>query len=155
MYVNRWLIILGMVIIIGMLVTGAFALGVYVGKHGWSQSGLEIQPPGNQPRPQPEGQNPTGGGVKSPQNAPNLPPGPPQVVGKLREFNPERILLATPDGLREVLIEPDTRFIEHTGESLAFSELKRGDILGVFGRLIREDGAVFLADILIRLPQNP
>jgi hypothetical protein len=76
-------------------------------------------------------------------------------VGKLREFSPERVLLATPDGLREVMIEPDTRFIEHTGESFVLSELKRGDVLGVFGRLIREDGVVFLADILIRLPQKP
>jgi hypothetical protein len=172
---NRWLIIIGMIVIIGMLVTAAFALGVSVGKHGWGDSELQDKPPRNAPPPAPDkqgGQNQPRGGQQSPQDMPNLPPGRPQIVGILREFNnlppgrpqivgilrelnDECILLAAQNGLREISIEPETRYITDTGEQLEFTDLKKGDILGVFGRFFPNNGGIFIADIVIRLPPKP
>jgi hypothetical protein len=155
---NRWLIIVGMIFIIGMLVTAAFALGVSVGKNGWGDSELGGNPPRNAPPPAPpqqEGQNQSREGQQSPQDMPNLPPGRPQIVGILRELNDECILLAAQNGLREISIEPETRYITDTGEQLEFTDLKKGDILGVFGRFFPNNGGIFIADIVIRLPPKP
>jgi len=154
---NRWLIIIGMIIIIGMLVTAAFALGVSVGKNGWGNSEMQGPPVKNPqpPDPQQGGQNRPTGGQQTPQDGPNIPPGRPQIVGKLRELSDERLLLAAQNGLREITITPDTRFITDSGDHLEFADLVKGNILGVFGHFIPNDGGVFLADIVIRLPPKP
>jgi len=149
--------------------TAAFALGVYVGEHGWTRSGLPHQPGGqtppdrnqippnggqDSPRGQPP-QNPDGDAPQG-QRPPNgLPPGRPQIIGRLREIKPEILELATQEGLRVISIAPETRYLDEKGKLLIADDLNKGDILGLFGHIIPKDGGEFRADIVIRLPPKP
>jgi len=158
MRTDRWLKNIGLVIILAMLVSAAFSLGVYVGKHGWARTGLGYQPGRNAPPPadpKPRELNPSPDGKQSQQNQPGPPPGPPQIIGRLRAVREDLLVLNTPDGIREITFTPETRFIKHTGDTLSFEDLKMGEIYGVFGRLIPDDGGSFQADILILLPPKP
>ncbi len=161
---NRWLVVLGMVLIVGMLVIAAFAVGVYVGEHGWTRAGLRYQPGG---QPPPPGRVPPGDQIpprvapppkrdSPPAQAgiPGLPPGPPQIVGRLQEKSIETLVLATRDGPRRVALTPETRLLNDAGGDLTLEELQAGDVLGVFGRYDPAAGE-FQADIVLRLPPKP
>jgi hypothetical protein len=44
MAANRWQIGIGVVVLLLMLLVGAFSIGVYVGHHGWTEEGLTYAP---------------------------------------------------------------------------------------------------------------
>ena len=159
---SNWILIAaGGVVLVLMLVTAAFALGVYVGEHGWTRDGLQyasgapIAGPGQQNRPA------TGNGIPQndqslqggPGQAPaGLPPGRPQVTGRVLTISTSQIELATPNGRRSVTLVQSTRIPDDKGPSLALNDLKSGDFLAVFGSLVQGDGGLLQADMLIRLP---
>ncbi len=163
-----------MIVLILMLVVSAFALGVYVGEHGWTRQGLQYQPggqplppggaPGQQPLP-PAGNLPPGGasqpGVGQPplddrQPPSGLPPGPPQVRGRIRSITGTTIELATPDGLRRITTTDLTRYLDAQGAAIDRGALGPGDIVGIYGRLVQADGgAQFMAEFVLKLPSQP
>jgi hypothetical protein len=159
---SNWILITagGMVLVL-MLVTAAFALGVYVGEHGWTRDGLQYAGgapaagPGQQNRPatgsgiHQNGQSLQGGPGQAPAG---LPPGRPQVSGRVLTISTSQVELATPDGRRSVTLVQGTRIQDEQGNTLAVNDLKSGDFLAVFGTLIQGDGGLLQADLLIRLP---
>jgi len=170
---SRPLIILGLIVLILMLVSAAFALGVYVGEHGWTRAGLRYQPgagqlPGPNPQPGPgvgpaPGQFPPaaipGAGSLPPgarQGAGDLPgglpPGRPQVTGRILNITPNALNLATPDGPRLVSLVPETRYLNDAGGVISLQDLQRGEVVAVFGRLIQGGNRQFQANLIVKLP---
>jgi hypothetical protein len=170
---SRPLIILGLIVLILMLVSAAFALGVYVGEHGWTRAGLRYQPGAVQlPGPNP---GPGFGGAPAPGQVPpaaapgagsvpssprqgagdlpgGLPPGRPQVTGRILNITPNALNLATPDGPRLVNLVAETRYLDQAGEAISFQDLQRGDVVAVFGRLIQGGNRQFQANLVVKLP---
>ena len=140
---NRWQIILGAVVLLVVLLTGAFSLGIYVGRHGWGEDGLRYQPAG------PEGQ-------------PGAPPGgpqdfavdPPDLVGRIRALSQLGIQLATQDGPRIVEVSENTRVEDKDGAPLTLSDLRLGDLIAVFGDFTPGDGQRLVASQIVRLPER-
>ena len=160
MAANRWkvtLIAFGGVIVILMLVAASFSLGVYVGEHGWTRSGLQYTAgPGPAGQPQ-RGDQPSQDGARQPPfqsggQPGGLPPGRPDVNGRIRQIAAQGLELATPDGPRLVLLSGETRYQDEGGNSLEFGDLKRGDIVAVFGRFVQGDGGQLQAEFVVRLP---
>jgi hypothetical protein len=170
---SRSLIILGLIVLILMLVSAAFALGVYVGEHGWTRAGLRYQPGAVQlpgPNPQPgtgnvplPGQVPpaaTPGASTLPPGARlgtgslpgGLPPGRPQVTGRVLNITPNAINLATPDGPRLVNLVLETRYLDQAGVAISLRDLQRGDVVAIFGRLIQGGDRQFQANLIVKLP---
>jgi hypothetical protein len=131
---RRWLIATGGAVLIGMLLCGAFALGVYVGKYGFTGQGLTYGP--NAP-PQP------GAAGAAPQ---------PDLVGLVRRVSFDSFELATREGPRWVEIDPSAQFLDERGAPLTRSDLRVGDLVAVFGDLNPAEGRLFLAQRIIRLP---
>ncbi|RME87104.1 MAG: hypothetical protein D6770_10265 [Anaerolineae bacterium] len=149
MATNRWkvtLVALGGVVLLGMLLAAAFSLGVYVGEHGWTREGLNYQagPPAGRGAP-PTGGRP-GGGVGG------LPPGRPDVVGRIRRITESALELGTPEGPRTVLLTESTRFQDERRQAITLSDLKPGDVVAVFGRFMQGDGGQLQAEVVVKLP---
>jgi hypothetical protein len=146
---NRWLIVTGAVVLVLMLLIGAFSLGVYIGRHGLSPEGLRYQPA--QPAvPAPVG--PGGGPAELPQG---LPAGPPDATGRIRGRSAQGIELATQDGPRLVEVDQNTQVMDMQGTSLTLADLQRGDIVAVYGRIATGDGRRLIATLIMRLPPSP
>ena len=154
MAANRWLISLGLVILIAMLVIAAFALGVYVGEHGWTRQGLQYQPGSAKPpdvRPPLPPEHITPPSIRPPLGG--LPLGRPQILGRIRRINPKSLELATRDGPRVIILLTRTRYTDESGVSLTLRDFQLGDFIGVFGRIIQEDNSQqFLAEEIVKLP---
>ncbi|MEW6569283.1 MAG: hypothetical protein AB1449_14195 [Chloroflexota bacterium] len=138
---RRWLVGAGAVVLALMLITASFSLGVYVGEHGWTRQGLQYSPAPAGPLPQA-----------------NAGPGPgrqPALTGRIRLLTEDGLELATPNGPRQVDLNPQTTFEDETGAPLAPSDLRRGDIVAVFGRLTAGDGGRLLATRVVRLSAPP
>lgn len=161
---NRWQLIFGLVILIGMLVTAAFAFGVYVGQHGLLGSGLSVTGnknpqqglPGanNSPMLQGPGINPQ---LQQPvwQPIPGLPAQPPEIIGRIQRIHPASITLNTQSGVREILLGDSVKYVNMAGKTLALTDLQRGDTIGVYGSSQTVDGGQFTAEYVVRLPVNP
>lgn len=148
------LIATGAIVIVSMLLIAAFALGVYVGEHGWTQDGLTLQGPGGPQRP-PDGagaQIPPDRGFPQPDKPP-LPGGgrPPDILGRIRDIFEDTLVLATPDGPRPIELDEHTRFETTEGETLPLDALERGQYAAVFGRR-NGDGQVLIAELIVLLP---
>jgi hypothetical protein len=159
MTLKRILIGCGTLIIVGMLVVAAFALGVYVGEHGWTRAALQFQPgAGQMPRGQPPGAGPgsppRGGTPPGFQLPPGLPPGQPQVVGRIRQIGAADLILATKDGPRQVMLTDETQYQDIKGNALTLSDLAERDIIAVFGSFVPGDGQQLQAEVVVRLPQQ-
>jgi len=139
---NRWQIIIGAVMLLLIMLTGAFSLGVYIGRHGLSQEGLRYQPdqPGGMPEPQ------------SADRPHNLPSGDPDLIGLIRTLSPQGIQLATQEGPRLVEVDDATHVQDTEGRSLKLPDLRLGDIVAVFGDFTPGDGRRLLATHVVRLP---
>lgn len=135
---NRWQIAVGALILVAMLMAGAFSVGVYIGRHGLSGQGLRYQPPPANQAP------PTGG------QAPR-----PDVLGRLRSVSDQGFELATQSGPRLVAVDDETRLTDAQGQSLAWDDLKQGDLLAVFGDFTAGDGRQLLARRVILVPESP
>ncbi len=146
---NRWQIVLGSVILLLLLLTGAFSLGVYVGEHGLTRRGLTYQPdPGAVPQGgpgQPQGQAP----------GPGQDGGRPALIGRILDVSAEGLELATQDGRRRVELHDRTVIMELNGPSLQLSDLANWDIVAIYGEMIAGDGGRLLAQVVVRLPPNP
>jgi hypothetical protein len=140
---RRWLIPAGAVILVLMLVTAAFSLGVYVGEHGWTREGLTYQPQ------QPAGPLPGAGAPAGPGGEP------PALTGRIRTIAPQGLELATPDGPRFVELTTDTRIEDPDGQELSLRDLSRGEIVAVFGELFPGDGPRLRASRIVLLPLGP
>lgn len=166
---SRPLIAAGLIVLILMLVSAAFALGVYVGEHGWTRAGLRYQPGAGQlpgPNPQPGfgggpllGQGPpaapSGAGSLRPGTGDlpaGLPPGRPQITGRILGLSPDTLNLATPDGPRLVNLVSETRYLDSSGEAISLQDFQRGDIVAVFGRLTQGGNRQFQANLVVKLP---
>lgn len=146
---SRWQIVLGAVILLLMLLVGAFSLGVYVGEHGWTRQGLSYQPGAQPVGP---GQVP-GQGLVPGQG--QLPGQGPALIGRILQISPQALELATPEGRRRVELHDGTVFREQEGAELQLSELERGDVVAIFGEMIAGDGGRLLAQVVVRLPPRP
>jgi hypothetical protein len=144
---NRWQVILGAGVLLLMLLAGTFSLGIYIGRHGLSREGLRYQPARVNPQDPVQGLNP--------QNRPAvIPQGQPDLIGRLRRDSRKGIELATENGIRFVLIDNETKFVDVDGHSLKGTDLKAGDILAVFGEFNVNEGQQLLASVIVRLPER-
>ena len=141
---NRWQIIIGAVMLLLMLLTGAFSLGVYIGRHGLSQEGLRYQPdqPGGMPEPLP---------ADRPRN---LQLGEPDLIGLIRDISPQGIQLATQEGPKLLETNDATQVFDTDGQPLKLADLRLGDVVAVFGDFIPGDGRHLLATHIVRLPSR-
>jgi len=131
---RRWLIAMGAVILVGMLLCGAFSLGVYYGKHGLSGDTLRTtQDPGPLVRLRDEF-------------------GQPDLLGRVRRANAETFDLATTEGPRSVEVNAETQFLDESGATMNVTEFRSGDLVAVYGELNTVVGRVFVARLVVRLP---
>lgn len=152
---NRWLIIIGLGIFIVICSIASFSIGVYVGEHGWTREGVEMSGPGavNQPPIGQQVQQPAGQTNNQPLR-PGLPPGRPQVLGRIQRISDDFIDLVTQEGFRQVTINETTRIETAEGDALEFCDLKKGMNVAVFGQFSGGDGKVLQAEVIVRLPEN-
>lgn len=153
---HKYLVAAGGIVIVGMLLIAAFALGVYVGEHGWTRAGLTLQGPGGGPRQPPPGggpDQPPPGDTGAPKPPAPLPGGgrPPDMVGRIRDVFEGTLVLATPDGPRPIELDEHTRVETTEGEPRSLDTLERGQRVAVFGRR-NGDGQVLVAELLVLLP---
>jgi hypothetical protein len=145
---HKLLIGAGTIVIVGMLLIAAFALGIYVGEHGWTRAGLTLQGPGGPGRPLPQP-----GDAGAPGNPPPLPGGGrrPDITGRIREVFDGTLMLATPDGPRTVELDESTRVETYEGEARSLDDLERDQHVAVFGHR-SGDGQVLIAELIVLLP---
>lgn len=149
-YTPSWLKIGGLILLILSISIAAFALGVYFGKYGFSDAGLGYRPEG---QPQ-AGQPPPDRGVQN-QIPPGLPPGRPQVIGRIQYIGEQSLRLATQDGPRIILLTQDTKIYNRNGEAISLRDLHNGEVIGVYGAFTNGDGTQLHANTLILLPPPP
>jgi hypothetical protein len=163
MAANRWKLITvsaGGVVLLLMLLAASFSLGVYVGEHGWTRDGLSYSGPGGKPgadnRPDAGGPAPgspaQAGTPQQPFAPAGLPPGRPNLAGRVVRIYPQRIEVATANGIRVVILTAETRFLEQDGTPIALKDLKKGDQIAVYGLLAEGDGGELRAEFVVRLP---
>lgn len=158
MAANRWQLLLGLFILVGMLLTAAFALGVYAGQNGWlvqissgrdgirnpaPGTGGQILPPGGQPG---SGQPGMGEVI-----IPGL--GRPDVIGRLVRADTSLLILDTREGIRQIFLSDTTTFLDKNNSEISLNDLKQGDVLGVFGSMTA--GNQFQADKIAVMPAAP
>jgi hypothetical protein len=149
---HKLLIVTGAMVVASLLLIAAFALGVYVGEHGWTREGLTLQGPGGGPgRPPQDG--PPQGGDGAPGGQPPLPGGgrPPDLVGRIRDAFGTTLLLATPDGPRTVELDELSQVETADGEIRPLDALEPGQHVAIFGRR-NGDGQVLIAGLIVLLP---
>jgi hypothetical protein len=144
MVANRKLVIAGGVILILVLLVGAFSLGVYIGRYGISADGLHYQASRNIPQvdrsqlTRPEG----------------IPAGEPDIVGMIRVGSRDGIQIATQQGPKWIKVDVNTSILEISGSELNLSDLHPRDLVAIFGEFSIDDGSNLLATHIVRLPQR-
>jgi hypothetical protein len=144
MAANRKLMITGGVILIVVLLIGAFSLGVYIGRYGASAEGLHYQAANGVPQiDRSRLTRPAG-----------IPEGEPDVVGLVRRSSRDGLQLATQQGPKWIEMDPNTSVMEISGSELNLKDLHPRDIIAVFGEFSVDDGSTLLATHIVRLPQR-
>jgi hypothetical protein len=144
MVANRKLLTAGGVLLILVLLIGAFSLGVYIGRYGVSADGLHYQASRSLPQvdriqlTQPEG----------------IPAGEPDIVGMIRGGSRDGIQIATQQGPKWIQVDGNTSIMEISGSEINLSDLDPRDLIAVYGELSIDDGSNLLATHIIRLPQR-
>jgi hypothetical protein len=155
---RKLLIAAGALILAFIIAVGFFSLGLYVGQYGLLPEAPSMAGPGGPPQQPGAGvQPPAGDPNRSPDPAerpPNLPSGPPDLVGRLRAINQQGLTIGAPQGPRQVLLDENTEVFDAQGESLSLGVLRVGASLAVFGSL-RDDGRTMVANTIVVLPQPP
>ncbi len=144
---NRWQIVVGAVILLLMLLVGAFSLGVYVGEYGWTRQGLSYQP--DQGQAPAQVQLPGLGQIQG-EGAEG-----PGLTGRILSISLEALELATQEGRRRVELHDGTIFRELDGPEVPLTALSLGDIVAIYGEMIAGDGGRLLAQVVLRLPPKP
>jgi hypothetical protein len=142
---NRWQMILGAAVLLLMILIATFSLGVYVGRHGLSRDGLRYDPGQTAGQPPKPGFTGDQAGMI----------GRPDLVGLVRECTETRLELATQDGPRSIALSQATKLFTSVGKPQPLSNLKPGDLVGVYGQIQNLDGNQFLAVRIILLPNRP
>ena len=147
---RKVLLALGSALIIGMLVIAAFAMGVYVGEHGWTKGGLSLRNPQRQQPNLPQG---------NPQNAPDQKPplpgdGQPNVLGRITNLVDGKLVLATFNGPRSVAVKAETQVKTQDGAPRTLDDLTPGQNVAIFGHHA-DDGQTLVAEMIIVLTQQP
>jgi len=133
-------------IIFGLLCIAVFSLGVYVGKHGLSQDGLQYQAPRQNGAP-PQGDAPAVGLSGLPQRNP-------EAAGIIRRITGDQIDIGTRDGPRTILLGADVEIRLEDGRLGTGNELHVGDWVAVFGRWNGGAARELNAKLIVRLPKK-
>jgi hypothetical protein len=134
----------GVALLMGMMVLAAFSLGVYVGHQGLLVGTLEnfgARAAPDQPRPPQEPSQP----------AQDLPAGRPALSGKVGGVTNEGLFVRTPQGLRLVQVDDETRVRDRQGRELSLSDLRPDVDVVVFGEF-SEDGRTLMARVIVLVP---
>jgi len=143
---SRWLILPGALVILGMLCIAVFSLGVYVGKHGLTQDGLQYQAP----RPngaQLPGDAPPGGLTGAPARTP-------EAAGLIRRITRAQVDLATRVGPRTILLSEAVEVRLEDGRIGSPNDLKVGDLIAIFGQWTEGAARELEAEVIVRLPKK-
>ena len=141
---NRWQLIIGLIIIVGMLTTLAFSVGVYIGKRGMLNQEFErLKNPIPPQSPKNQSQNKN--------NLPNNGPKQPDIVGRLEEKSDHYLMISTQAGIKHIAITSDTMFISSNQNPIKLEDLSRGDIIGIFGNLSPNRGDIFEALVIVKI----
>lgn len=162
---QKLLIAGGVFIVVAIVAIATFSLGVYVGEHGWTAGPPAIARPGGGPPPAQPGQpgqpppggqpgQPAGGGPGQPSFSPpgDLPPGRPDVTGRVRSVAGDSITLNTPQGPRLVTVNEETavKRVEGEGEA-SLGDIEAGTQIAVFGQF-NGGGRTLVAQVIVILP---
>jgi hypothetical protein len=134
--VQKLLISFGAFIIVAIMVTGAFSLGIYVGERGWTAGLPSIGSPG--------GQQPA-----APQEP--LPKGKPDLTGAVQSVARRSVTIKTSQGPRLVLVSDETRVRQHDNRAASLADLRRNMPIAVFGQF-GDDGRTLVASVIVILP---
>jgi hypothetical protein len=143
---SRWLILPGALIILGVLCIGVFSLGVYIGRHGLSQDGLQYQAPRQNGAPPQDG-------APAPAMS-GLPQRNPETAGIIRRITRDQIDIGTRDGPRTILLEAEVEIRLEDGQLGTRSDLHVGDLVAVFGRWNGGAARELKAEAIVRLPKK-
>ncbi len=143
---SRRLILPGAVVILGMLCIAVFSLGVYVGKHGLTQDGLQYQAPRTNGAQLP-GDAPPGGLS----GAPALTP---EAAGLIRRITRTQVDLATREGPRTILLSEAVEVRLEDGRIGSPNDLKVGDLIAIFGQWTEGATRELEAEVIVRLPKK-
>jgi len=139
---RRLLVGFGACLLVLLMMTAAFAVGVYIGERGWTKA----------QRPGPAG--PIG---PPPPAQPPLAPGPegaPSLVGVVQGFRGDLLTVRTKEGPRLVLVSRDTRIKWGPEDREAHtSDLRRGRLVAIFGDW-KEDRRLWEAHLILILPKK-
>ena len=146
---RKLLIGAGAAIIVLMLMTACFSVGVYLGTHGLTGDGLSLRQPGGQAAP-------AAGGGDGPGGPQPVPGGgrPPDLLGRIRQVMAEGLHLATTEGPRTVAIDSATGVQALDGAEGSLEDLQPGLMVAVFGTRVN-GGNVLLAELIVVVPQQP
>jgi hypothetical protein len=159
---QKFLIAGGVFIVIVIVAIAAFSLGVYVGEHGWTAGPPSIAGPGGGPPPGQPGQPPPGGQPgQPPEGSPaqpsfgppgDLPPGRPDVIGRVRSITGDSITLNTPQGPRLVTVNDETEVKQAEGEEeVSLRDIEPATSIAVFGQF-NDGGKTLVAQVIVILP---
>ncbi len=155
---KRALTIAGAVVLVTVMVIGAFSIGVWVGS-GRSDNpslfggpGPRAPQPGQQVQPRP-GQAPPGPSGRP--VAPNVEglPRAPDLVGRITAFSGSNLTIDTPAGPRIVRLQPDTKVLLPDGSSGQVEDLRRGATVAVVASQ-GDDARSLQAEYVAVLPGN-
>ena len=168
---QKLLIAGGVFIVVVIVAIVAFSLGVYLGEHGWTAGPPSIAGPGGLPKGpaggpppgqpgQPSGGGPSqppGGGPGQPSFSPpgDLPPGRPDVIGRVRSVAGDSITLETPQGPRLVTVNGETEVKRAEGEEeSSLEDIEPGISIAVFGQF-NGGGKTLVTQVIVILPPPP
>lgn len=140
---QKLLIGFGALIIVAIMVIGAFSMGVYVGKRGWTAGPPSVVGPGGPPPPQ-------GGQRPAPPREP-LPKGRPDLIGLVQSVARRSVTIKTGAGPRLVLVNDETRVRWHDDRAASLADLRRNMPVAVFGQFA-DDGRTLTASLIVILP---
>jgi hypothetical protein len=158
---HKLLIAGGVFTVVVIVAIATFSLGVYVGEHGWtagppSMAGPGAPPKGGGPPPGQPGQPPDGGPNQPSFGPPgDLPPGKPDVIGRVRSVAGDSITLQTPQGPRLVTVNEETEVKRAEGEEeISLEDIEPGTQIAVFGQFNGGGKTLVAQVVVILLPQK-
>ena len=141
---QKLLIGFGAFIIVAIMVIGAFSMGVYVGKRGWTAGPPSVVGPGAPPPPQDQG----GPGQQPPVPGPGEKP---DLIGVVQSVARRSVTIRTGQGPRLVLVSDETGVRWHDDREASLADLRRNVPVAVFGQF-GDDGRTLTAILIVILP---
>ena len=161
---QKLLISFGALIILAVMVIGAFSMGIYVGERGWTAGSPSIAGPGKAQPPQGQkvepGKQPVAPREPLPKGtvlsgstelAEVLPKGKPDLIGLVQSVARRSVTIKTGEGPRLVLVSDETRVRWHDDREAILANLRRNMPVAVFGQF-GDDGRTLTASVIVILP---